>query len=363
MDKRTLNKVYRRSIFTDRAKDYVITFDLDKTYLDTEFETLSGLLKIPFESAHKKKNIPGSDSVVRELRRSGKDFPRALFFISGSPTRMENVIRQKLAIDKVEFDGILLKNFSAAIRKFQFKKLIDKVGFKLSALLYGRSVYPLETDEILFGDDSEYDATIYSLYSDIIAGNLSKEEVLTILRKWNIYHDEIETIDWALDNLEYMGWIPRKAVAKIFIHMETGSTPRDFLTFSEKITPTYNYFQTAIILQNEEFFTRFGIYRVISDLINIYEFQQSDFQQSLEDLILRDMLEIREAKRILRTVKKAESKEKLNLFLPGILLDFKNIIKTSHKLKKKLPSGFFQRKNPPANAFEKYINITLERRV
>lgn len=362
MNTNHLKKVYKKEIFDQRDKSIVITFDLDKTYLDTEFETISGLIKIPFETANEKKNIPGSDSLVRELRKTDSNLPRALFFISGSPTRMESVIRKKLEIDGVQFDGILLKNFSAAIRKFQFKKLIDKVGFKLSALLYGRSVFPLTAREILFGDDSEYDATIYSLYSDILQGKIDAQDLKRILEKWRIYKDEIDLIQYTFHHLFESGWEPKKAVEKIFIHMETGSTPRDFFTFSNHIIPTYNYFQTSLLLQKDNYFTRFGAYRIISDLINHYNFKTTEFQQSLEDLILRDMIEIKEARKILKMIQKTDKEKKQNLFLPDIVLQFKNIIKNAYKMKTRIPRNIFARNHQMA-PLDKYLSIQLERRV
>ena len=43
--------------------------DLDKTYLATRFESLRGLLKIPFEEAAGKQHLPGVPELVQSLRR------------------------------------------------------------------------------------------------------------------------------------------------------------------------------------------------------------------------------------------------------------------------------------------------------
>ncbi|MCB1201468.1 MAG: hypothetical protein KDK41_12545, partial [Leptospiraceae bacterium] len=153
-----LEKVYRNRRLPAKYDGIICTFDLDKTYLATEFETFSGLVKIPFEKAEEKRNIPGTASLVRELRRGVKkdQTPTPIYFISGSPRQLENVVREKLELDGVSFDGILFKDFGSALRKLQFKKLIDKIGYKLGALLYARSVFPAKANELLFGDDSEY---------------------------------------------------------------------------------------------------------------------------------------------------------------------------------------------------------------
>ena len=46
---------------------HVYRWDLDKTYLDTRFEKLSELVRIPFQGAEDKVNIPGSAALLREL--------------------------------------------------------------------------------------------------------------------------------------------------------------------------------------------------------------------------------------------------------------------------------------------------------
>ncbi|MBN8221223.1 MAG: hypothetical protein J0L53_09880, partial [Spirochaetes bacterium] len=178
---KSLEKIYGVKRSNSKYDGLVCTFDLDKTYLDTRFESFRKLMRIPFEKAEEKKNIPGVAAVVRELRRSPGESrpPVPIYFISGSPEGMTKVVTEKLKLDGVGFDGILFKDWRAAVKKFQFKKIIDKIGFKLAALIYARSVFPLKAQELLFGDDSEYDATIYALYSDIVAGNLEHYEVLT----------------------------------------------------------------------------------------------------------------------------------------------------------------------------------------
>ena len=168
----------------------IYTFDLDKTYLATNFQQITKLIKIRFEKAYDKENIPGTAALARELKKMAAP----LFFISGSPKSMEPVIRQKFILDSVKIDGLLLRDYAEHIKKLQFKNIIHKIGFKLAALLYARIHFPNNTHEILFGDDTEYDGAIYSLYSDIISTRLTPLEAITILRKWNVSEHEIELI-------------------------------------------------------------------------------------------------------------------------------------------------------------------------
>ncbi|HRP68513.1 MAG TPA: hypothetical protein PLY93_03190 [Turneriella sp.] len=305
----------------------VCTFDLDKTYLDTRFESFRKLVRIPFEKAEEKKNIPGVAAVVREIRR-GLDStkpPVPIYFISGSPEGLHKVVAEKLKLDGVAFDGILFKNWRAAVRKFQFKKIIDKIGFKLAALIYARGIFPVRAEEILFGDDSEYDAAIYSLYDDIAAGKLEYYEVLTILKKWQVAQDEMKLIADNLKRLADSGYKPREAVRQIFIHLEQKTSASLHTTLSEKVIPTQNYFQTAVILYKSDVITRAGLFRVISDMIRNYNFGANEFTVSTEDLLRRRLIDTGEARKLLKTIHKGTA-----FALPRrIIADFRsNLLRT-----------------------------------
>ena len=303
---KALEQIYGTRKSQSRYDGLVCTFDLDKTYLDTRFESLRKLVRIPFEKAEDKRNIPGAAAIVRELRRgiSAKAPPVPIYFISGSPEGMQAVIKEKLKLDGVGFDGILFKNWRSAVKKFQFKKIIDKIGFKLAALLYARSVYPHKARELLFGDDSEYDATIYALYSDIVSGELTDYEALTILKKWDVAPDEMELIRENMNRLKASDYKPRDVVQKIFIHLDQ-STPAHFHTsLSDKVIPTQNYFQTAVILYKIDAITRAGLYRVISDMMRNYNFGVTEFSVSTEDLLRRGVIDRGEARKLLKTIYK-----------------------------------------------------------
>ncbi len=298
-----LEKVYKNRKIPDDYTGVICTFDLDKTYLATKFEKISGLFRIAFEKAEDKKNIPGAAALVRELRRGvDQNISTPIYFISGSPEELETVVREKFELDGVAFDGILFKNFREAIRKFKFKKIVDKIGFKLSALIYARSVFPPNADEILFGDDSEYDSTVYSLYSDIISGNLKDYEVMTILRKWDVDGEDLELIAESMKQLHKSAFKPREAVRGIFIHLEMKSSPSDHSQLSPLVNGTSNYFQTSVLLYKMNLISKAGLFRIIMDLTRHYHFKAHDFAVSLEDLIRRSLISSSEAQDLLKLV-------------------------------------------------------------
>src|SRR4051812_36768442 len=85
---------------------HVYRWDLDKTYLQTEFDRVRDLVRSAFEGADKKRAVPGAAALLRELR---KGEGARVCFISGSPRQMRRVLTEKLRLDGVEFDEFILK--------------------------------------------------------------------------------------------------------------------------------------------------------------------------------------------------------------------------------------------------------------
>ena len=84
----------------------IYRWDLDKTYLRTEFDTLRDLVSRAFEKAADKRTVPGASSLLRELRDTG---PAGIFILSGSPEQMRRVLEAKLRLDGIRWDGFTLK--------------------------------------------------------------------------------------------------------------------------------------------------------------------------------------------------------------------------------------------------------------
>ena len=294
--KKDIEQVYDSLEIKRNYEGPIYTFDLDKTYLATEFNQLTKLVKIPFEKAQDKRNVPGTAALVRELKNGPESL---LLFISGSPKKMRDVITKKLHLDRVYFDGLLLKDFGEAIRKLRWKNLINKIGYKLAALLYGRIVFPESSYEVLFGDDSEYDATIYSLYADIIEQKFEDFEVLTILKRWNVNSQEFDLIRSYLGRLKDIQKDKAFKVKRIFIHLESKTHPNEYTGLSDRVIPTYNYFQTAVILYKEGYITRRGLFRVFHELRKKYKFNLVQFTSSIQDLLSRDLLAKKESGELL----------------------------------------------------------------
>src|SRR5256885_373001 len=95
----------------DNLENLIYVWDIDKTYLDTQFETIRGLLRTAFEKAFQKKNVPGTATLIKALGSSlvgTQSLP--IYFISASPPQMESKLHQKMLIDQINPWGIFFKD-------------------------------------------------------------------------------------------------------------------------------------------------------------------------------------------------------------------------------------------------------------
>ncbi|MGB8329454.1 MAG: phosphatase domain-containing protein, partial [Polyangiales bacterium] len=267
---------------SERRDQIVYRWDLDKTYLRTEFDTLRDLVRTAFEPAARKRAYPGASTLLREIRATD---PTAIFILSGSPEQMRNVLEAKLRLDGIRWDGFTLKPSLRNLVRGRFRFLRDQLSYKLTALLRSRTNVPPESDEILFGDDAEGDAFIYSLYADIAAGRVSQELLMKIAEEADVYPVDIPEI------VRIAARVPRfDAVRRIFIHLERGSSTAGFGDFGRRVCPFYNYFQPALVLLEDGALDARAVLRVGADLVVAHTFNPEVLVASFDDLRRRHYL-------------------------------------------------------------------------
>jgi len=265
----------------------VFRWDLDKTYLKTQFEHVRDLVRIPFEEAADKVAAPGVIELIRGLRRVNEARARdvRVFFLTASPPQIGRAIRDKLTLDGIEYDGITFKDQLHDLVRGRFRNLREHVGFKLSELLRSRRDLPPEAQEILFGDDWESDPLVYSLYADILAGRVDRATV----------HDTLEAIrvDPALiaDVKRLMGGHePAEVVRRIYINLERRTPPARFHAYGRRLVPTFNYFQTAASLHAEGLLDLDGVAAVATSLLEHSGYTRERLGNSLADVERRGHL-------------------------------------------------------------------------
>jgi hypothetical protein len=280
----------------------VCRWDLDKTYLRSEFETIRQLLRTAFERGEDKVDVPGVVELIKVIREAAdrrRQICRTLF-VSASPPQIGKAIRAKLDLDGVPYDGIVFKNQLQHLRPGKLRNLREHVGFKLVALLRGRLEEPPEARELLFGDDWESDSLIYSLYADIVAGRLRGDRLEGILHRVPV-DPEI--------GREVLGLAARAggadAVERIFINLERRTPPAAFRLFGDRVVPTFNYFQTACVLAGAGRLDSEDVVRVGQALTQAASYTPRRLENSLGDLVRRGFVTLRDAERLLRPLRRA----------------------------------------------------------
>ncbi len=239
-----VDRVNHRTLDADFDGDVYI-WDVDKTYLDTQFDTFKGLMRIPFEAAVDKRAFPGTAQLLRELRRGpGKQSISApLYFISGSPPRLRAVLEKKMLLDGVEFDGLTLKDPVQNMRRGGFRALKAQLAYKLVGLLLHRREFPEGAREMLFGDDVESDAIIYALYADVVAGRMRGAELLRILQR---HRTEYHLAEWVVSFADRIPAVD--SVQCFFIHLARAADPERFAAFGPSLIAVHDSLQSTLVL-------------------------------------------------------------------------------------------------------------------
>ncbi len=261
---------------------HVFRWDLDKTYLRTEFDSIKDLAKAAFENAADKQAYPGAAALLRALRSAD----HRITIVSGSPTQMRQVLAAKLALDGVEFDEFVLKNNLKNILRGRFRALRAQIPYKLPALLASRCNSPAAPAETLFGDDAEADAIIYCLYADLLAERINATDLERILQAARTYEDD------ALRTLELARRVPKgDPVKRMFIHLDRRSPPQGFRRYGRRLVPVYNYFQTAVVLYGDGVLSARQVLFVAFDMLDSRQFELASLANSLQDLLRRGRLD------------------------------------------------------------------------
>jgi hypothetical protein len=266
---------------------HIARWDLDKTYLRTEFDTVRDLVKTALERPDQKRTNPGASTLLREMVRSGV----RVHILSGSPEQMRRRLEDKLRIDGVTWDSFTLKPNLQNLLRFRFRAVKDQLGYKLPALLGSRAKLAEKGEpaaastETLFGDDAEADAYVYSLYADFVAGRVGEDVLLGVLEGGRVYEDVVaETMEIAR-TIEHAD-----VVERILIHLDQQTPPGDFLPYGPRAVPFYNYLQAAFVLHEDGRLTAEGLLRVAVELVTEHRFDGDALARSYLDLARRGHL-------------------------------------------------------------------------
>jgi hypothetical protein len=259
------------------APRHTFRWDLDKTYLRTEFDSLAGLARSAIENAADKQAYPGASALLRALRQDG----HRICIVSGSPTQMRQVLAAKLALDGVAYDEFVLKNNLKNLLRGRFRSLRAQIPYKLPAMLQSRIGAPAAA-ETLFGDDAEADAIIYCLYADLVAERVTLADLERVLIASRAYDDDAARI------LDLARRVPKHdAVNRLFIHLDRRSAPVGFRHYGPRLVPVFNYFQAALVLYGDHVLSARQVIFVALEMLDSGQFELGHLATSVQDVIRR----------------------------------------------------------------------------
>ncbi len=239
----------------------IFRWDIDKTYLETDFESLSGLWRAATEPAEQKISADGVIPLVQGLQRSKNG---QLVFLSGSPKQMRSVLLKKFALDGIDVDTIMLKDTLKAIGSGRLSEIKAQFGHKVSNLLKHRvqvQSQPQAQTEYLFGDDVEQDALIYLTYRLIVEGQISWKALKRIGKGTNTSSEYLNLIRSYFSQVD-----PSSTVVQgIFIRLTKHQQPEWMTQLVPHLYPVHTWSQAALILFAQGVLSFDAVYQVCMD--------------------------------------------------------------------------------------------------
>lgn len=279
------------------AAEVVYRWDLDKTYLQTDFHSIRGLVRAAVEKPEHKRPVPGMRALMTALSRRRQ---ARIVFVSGSPTQLRRRIEAMFELHGVRCDRLILKDFAGAIRRGRLRSIKAQVPYKLRAHLETRAWLREQGDavaEICFGDDAEVDALIYCLYADVVARRVDATRLRNLLEQCGAYADERDAI------LAALAALPREeAVRRVFIHLDSRSPPSRYDGYQGRVVPTFNAFQIVASLYSDGLCGPTEVRVVAEDLITAWRVDGPGLAGSLEDAVRRGIVAREAAERLAREV-------------------------------------------------------------
>jgi hypothetical protein len=285
-----------------RSAPLLCRWDIDKTYLRSEFDTLRQLWRTAWERGEDKVAVPGVPELVKALKAAADRHGRSIatYFVSASPPQIGKAIRDKLALDGVPYDGITFKNQLEHLKRGKFRNLREHVGFKLGELLRGRRLAPPGAHELLFGDDWESDPLTYSLYADVVAGVMPAAALGMVLRRIGVDPLVVPELT-ALAAEVYRGG----GVERIFINLARRTPPVALRVFGTRVAATFNYFQTGLVLAAMGHLDPVDVATIGDALVSQHGYTSRRLGNSLDDLVRRRVLTPHAARRASGALRRA----------------------------------------------------------
>jgi len=193
--------------------------DIDKTYLETKFESIAMMAKIALESSEDKITVQGAQVLLNWLRWGEPDDLAGfsldqivpLHFVSSSPPQLRRTLEEKLMFDGLLWSSDTFKDQAYNIFKGKFKLLKHQVAYKVAAILSLVARMKDDSHILFIGDNAESDPMIYQSISLLLTGMITESEFVDMLSCLGVRPNQTRDI------LDRIGEMPRQVKVSILI--------------------------------------------------------------------------------------------------------------------------------------------------
>jgi hypothetical protein len=244
--------------------------DIDKTYLETEFESLVKMAKIPFEGARDKVTVRGASDVLRAFRW-GADasvaegtaaYPQHLHFVSSSPPQLRRVLEQKLALDGLDWTSDTFKDQVYNLRKGRFDQLKQQAAYKSAAILRLLQACAPGSEVAFVGDNAESDPYIYLGLKLLAEGFLDASSYRRYLKCSGIEDRLADTVSQMAETKLAV------KVRGIFIRLLPSGTLRGLDPLTNPVLFFNSFLEVGLYLAGMEFIEVAAIWPMVRDFHN-----------------------------------------------------------------------------------------------
>lgn len=260
--------------------------DLDKTYLETNIESLIAMARTAFEDAPEKQTVAGATETLKAARwcnPCGK--PSALHFVSASPPQIRTVIEAKLKLDGLQWNSDTYKNQVYNLRKGRMDLLRNHVAYKSYAICnILRQVAP-NSRVVFIGDNAEHDAYIYSGFKFYASGRLNQQQYIEYIRLSGDLDNLSEEISEALAEL------PSLAITGIHIRETPGYQTVTYPPLTSGIQYFRSYYEVLLQWYVNNVIADVDLWQLTRQFHNRYSLGRAELAAYLEAALKQSNVE------------------------------------------------------------------------
>lgn len=256
------------------ASEHLIC-DIDKTYLETAFDSLSKLAQIPFEKAREKITVSGAKELLQAYRKTEGELPRPIHFVSASPPQLRRVLSDKFRWDGLSWSSDTFKNQRYNLMQGRFSQVRNQVAYKSAAILNLLIHSQQKSKFHAIGDSAEADPVIYLGIKLFAEGRLSRMGYLQYLRIFGVPR---------LESLQLLrhSKIPHMSMESILIRRLAQSRYPELAPLTDPLIYFDNFFETALYFFQEKILPLKRLASLTKAFHKYYGISTTDVQTYLE---------------------------------------------------------------------------------